>query len=423
MATILHIAGHGKNKNGSFDPGARGYITQGEHRYYAQSFFDKLKKYEPKGHVVFYHIAYNVYDYGDIVALARKYGSNVIVIEWHFDAASASATGGHVIVHSSFAPDKVDLGIRDGIKDMVGVRYNHKGQTGISGRNNLANVNRTANAGINYRLVELGFGTSSKDSSVMLNQMDQFAERVTEGIFNVQIDGPQQQDSMAGYYVVKSGDTLWGIAQDFGVKVAEVKSWNNLSSDLIFPGQSLKVEGSDTPAPAPEPKPAETPQATSDNSIDVGDWVRVPANKLYFRGNDENPVKSDELSAQIETIDNSWKNPLRLVKYGSAVGFARPSDINGGTDNKPTSGKKYNLPNAEYWVKSPQFSGSGVRTVQEALASIYYYPDKGAKNDGVDGYYGPNTADAVKRFQSMYGLKADGIYGAATRAKLDSLVN
>lgn len=132
MATILHIAGHGKNRNGSFDPGASGYITQGEHRYYAQSFFDKLKKYEPKGHKVIYHIAYNVYDYGDIVTLARKYGNNVIVIEWHFDAAGEAASGGHVIVHSNFSPDKVDLGIRDGIKKVIGVRYLHKGQVGVS---------------------------------------------------------------------------------------------------------------------------------------------------------------------------------------------------------------------------------------------------------------------------------------------------
>ncbi|MEC0478626.1 peptidoglycan-binding domain-containing protein, partial [Bacillus licheniformis] len=31
---------------------------------------------------------------------------------------------------------------------------------------------------------------------------------------------------------------------------------------------------------------------------------------------------------------------------------------------------------------------------------------------------GPKTADAVKRFQSMYGLSQDGIYGPNTKAKL-----
>ncbi|WP_144499056.1 peptidoglycan-binding domain-containing protein, partial [Bacillus pumilus] len=62
--------------------------------------------------------------------------------------------------------------------------------------------------------------------------------------------------------------------------------------------------------------------------------------------------------------------------------------------------------------------GSAVKAVQQALAAVYYYPDKGAKNNGVDGYYGPKTADAVKRFQMMHGLVADGIYGPETKSAL-----
>jgi len=67
--------------------------------------------------------------------------------------------------------------------------------------------------------------------------------------------------------------------------------------------------------------------------------------------------------------------------------------------------------------------GTAVRQIQEALAALYFYPDKGAKNNGIDGYYGSNTANAVKRFQMMNGLNADGIYGPKTRAKLNALLN
>ncbi|TWN40296.1 N-acetylmuramoyl-L-alanine amidase CwlA [Bacillus licheniformis] len=66
--------------------------------------------------------------------------------------------------------------------------------------------------------------------------------------------------------------------------------------------------------------------------------------------------------------------------------------------------------------------GTAVRQIQEALAALYFYPDKGAKNNGIDGYYGPKTANAVKRFQLMHGLSADGIYGPKTKAKLESLL-
>ncbi|WP_420806308.1 LysM peptidoglycan-binding domain-containing protein, partial [Liquorilactobacillus cacaonum] len=45
-------------------------------------------------------------------------------------------------------------------------------------------------------------------------------------------------------YTVKSGDSLWAIANKYGISVANLKSWNSLSSDTIYVGQSLKVSDS-----------------------------------------------------------------------------------------------------------------------------------------------------------------------------------
>ncbi|MER3124516.1 N-acetylmuramoyl-L-alanine amidase [Bacillus pumilus] len=88
------------------------------------------------------------------------------------------------------------------------------------------------------------------------------------------------------------------------------------------------------------------------------------------------------------------------------------------TASKPSK-KSYGLPTGILKVTKPLTKGSAVKAVQQALAAVYYYPDKGAKNNGVDGYYGPKTADAVKRFQLMHGLAADGIYGPKTKAALE----
>ncbi|MEC1680133.1 peptidoglycan-binding domain-containing protein [Bacillus mojavensis] len=59
--------------------------------------------------------------------------------------------------------------------------------------------------------------------------------------------------------------------------------------------------------------------------------------------------------------------------------------------------------------------------MQKSLAALYLYRDKGAKNNDIDGVYGPKTADAVRRFQLMDGLSADGIYRPKTKAKLEAL--
>lgn len=43
-------------------------------------------------------------------------------------------------------------------------------------------------------------------------------------------------------YTVKSGDTLWLIYKSVGVPIADIKAFNNLSSDYIYPGQILNLK-------------------------------------------------------------------------------------------------------------------------------------------------------------------------------------
>jgi LysM repeat protein len=50
-----------------------------------------------------------------------------------------------------------------------------------------------------------------------------------------------QQTVKPAYYTVKQGDNLSAIAAKFGVSVADIKRWNNLNDDKIYPGQQLRV--------------------------------------------------------------------------------------------------------------------------------------------------------------------------------------
>lgn len=44
------------------------------------------------------------------------------------------------------------------------------------------------------------------------------------------------------WYLVKSGDSLWTISRRFGTSPAEIRKWNNLKSNLIHPGNRLRLK-------------------------------------------------------------------------------------------------------------------------------------------------------------------------------------
>lgn len=46
------------------------------------------------------------------------------------------------------------------------------------------------------------------------------------------------------HHTVCSGDTIWNIARKYNVTPAEIRSWNNIKTNIIFPGTRLKVQAS-----------------------------------------------------------------------------------------------------------------------------------------------------------------------------------
>lgn len=182
MAVHLIIAGHGRLQNGGMDTGATGYIAKGEHRYMKENLFPAMQKYTKDSKDTFiFHSAYKVLDRGNLASLAKQHNADTVT-EYHYDALTmgSSATGGHVIVYEGFEPDDLDLRIRDVINDMIGLRFSHRGYKGISGRTNLGMVNTAKNNGINFRLVELGFGTNKRDADILVNNVDEYARKLVE---------------------------------------------------------------------------------------------------------------------------------------------------------------------------------------------------------------------------------------------------
>jgi N-acetylmuramoyl-L-alanine amidase CwlA len=107
------------------------------------------------------------------------------------------------------------------------------------------------------------------------------------------------------------------------------------------------------------------------------------------------------------------------LKVGTVINLSKPKVA---AKPAPKPSKKYDLPHV---VLNIGDKGSNTLKVQEALCALYFYPEKGAKNNGADSYYGPKTKNAVMRFQLMYmgEDEADGVYGPKTEKKMESLLN
>lgn len=91
-------------------------------------------------------------------------------------------------------------------------------------------------------LVEYGFIDNSADLKKLQSNLDSYAEGVVKAIaeyagFNYTPPGSTNN----GYYTVVKGDTLYGIANRYGLTVDELKKLNNLTSNIISIGQQLLV--------------------------------------------------------------------------------------------------------------------------------------------------------------------------------------
>jgi len=96
-------------------------------------------------------------------------------------------------------------------------------------------------------IVEYGFVDSNGDDvSQLKNNWEEMAEAVVKAIADY-IGVPYTSESIGeNYYKVQSGDTLWSIARKNGITVNQLKEANNLTSNALTIGQLLYIPKEET---------------------------------------------------------------------------------------------------------------------------------------------------------------------------------
>lgn len=83
--------------------------------------------------------------------------------------------------------------------------------------------------------------------SFIVHEKELYAFKTKKGIDREKLEEEMKKVSDRSVHIVKSGENLGSIAKKYHISVKQLKSWNKLNSNTIYPGQKLIVYSSGAP--------------------------------------------------------------------------------------------------------------------------------------------------------------------------------
>ncbi|MDO7488542.1 LysM peptidoglycan-binding domain-containing protein [Peribacillus sp. NPDC096622] len=174
---------------------------------------------------------------------------------------------------------------------------------------------------------------------------------------------------------VKDGDTLWGISQTYKVSVEDIKSWNDLSSDAIYAGETIHISQEEHY----EVKSGDTLSDIGDKYDvavnDIKSWnglnsdiihpgqelvIKPAANKVEAasvepaqKSGQAAPVQQSEQAEESKPVEQS--KPAEQTKQ---VEQSEPADTNNESQDQAESGKEITVSATAYTADCHGCSGT-----------------------------------------------------------------
>ena len=169
-------------------------------------------------------------------------GKDVVVISNHINAGGGE---GAEVIYALRNSDKLASSILNELEKSGQVvrKYYQRRLPSNSSKDYYYIIRNTPNN--ETLIVEYGFLDNEADAKRLKSNYKKYAEAVVRA---VTLYGGYTYVPVSGsnYYVVKKGDSLWSIARVNGLTVDELKSLNNLSSNVLHVGDTLLISSADS---------------------------------------------------------------------------------------------------------------------------------------------------------------------------------
>ena len=169
-------------------------------------------------------------------------GKDVVVISNHINAGGGE---GAEVIYALRNSDKLASSILNELEKSGQVvrKYYQRRLPSDSSKDYYYIIRNTPNN--ETLIVEYGFLDNAADAKRLKNNYKKYAEAVVRA---VTLYGGYKYVPVSGsnYYVVKKGDSLWSIARKHNLSVNELKSLNNLSSNVLHVGDTLLISSADS---------------------------------------------------------------------------------------------------------------------------------------------------------------------------------
>ncbi|MBL4967804.1 MULTISPECIES: C40 family peptidase [Bacillus] len=153
---------------------------------------------------------------------------------------------------------------------------------------------------VNMSIAELKVLNNLKSDTIYVNQVLKTKSAGSNSSSKNNSSKSNQSASATTKYTVKSGDSLWKIANKYNLTVQQIRNSNNLKSDVLYVGQVLKLTGKSSSSTSTTPSSSNSSSGTTTTTYTVksGDSLWVIAQKFNVTAQqirEKNNLKNDVL--------------------------------------------------------------------------------------------------------------------------------